>query len=98
MREKSRLAKELGLSPEDAGNLAERLVTAQGKVKGRDTANTVADSLQSIGGGGRFFSGGDQSARIMSDQLAEQQKIRAGIELLNTRIGNGNGVIKAGFN
>jgi hypothetical protein len=98
MREKSRLAKELGLSPEDAGNLAERLVTAQGKVKGRDTANTVADSLQSIGGGGRFFSGGDQSARIMSDQLAEQKKIREGIALLNERLGNGNGVIKAAFN
>jgi len=96
MREKSRLAKELGLAPEEAGNLAERLVNAQSKVKGKES-NVVADSLQSIGGGGRFF-GGDQSARILSDQLAEQQKIRAGIELLNTRIGNGNGIIKAGFN
>jgi TP901 family phage tail tape measure protein len=88
LREKRSIIEATGVSDIEAASLAERLVNARAdKAKNGPSFQGVADSLQSMGGGGGFFAGKQDPAEVQRQQLTTLQSINENSAKTNTLLG-----------
>ncbi len=87
VKETAKVQKDMNLEEAEAEALATSMVNARRDKKGNKSFNTVADSLQSMGGGGIVFGGGAGS--VEDQQLRVQEQIRDGINGLGGTSGTG---------
>lgn len=98
LREKRRLMEELNYSAEEAAALAQRAAIAEGTgAAGRGTSlpGTVADSLQSVGGGGGIF--GFNMGSIAQEQLAVQREMVTRLTAIETQLSKGGLIITTSY-